>query len=487
MQNATLQVEDRSVTPAVRLRVGPAALVVQNYSSAGNAPISFQLATGLGTSGQLQGSGSVVLSPLSASAKLDLKQFDLTVLQPYAAQQTDMTVYRGDLGAQLQFAYAAAPVKGQPQMLLTGSLSATNFATRDNVLNADFITGRAVEVTGIHYQHTPDALSIQRVRTQGVFGRVIIGANGHLNLADVLRPQRTLAAKGPSAAPAPAPAPAPAATTASVMPIRIDRVEISDGSANFTDHTVRPNFSAAILGLRGTILGLSSDPSSRATVQLKGSVNRYAPVSIDGQVNLLSAATFTDINMSFSNIELTTFNPYSGKFAGYSIAQGKLTTAMHYHVENRKLDATHHIVIDQLEFGPATATKQAVPLPVKLAVALLKDRNGVISIDLPVSGSIDDPTFRVGPIIWKVFVGLVTKIVTAPFAWLGSMFGGGQQLAYVDFSPGSATLAVPQTQEARRRCRRRWSSGRSSSSTSRCIPSAWPTTRRWHTPRSSRR
>lgn len=449
IQNATMELEDRSVTPVVKLHVGPAALVVQNYSSSGSAPISFQFDTGLAASGQLRGSGSVVLSPLSAVANLDLKRFDLTTLQPYVAQQTDMAVYRGELGAQLQLTYAASPARGKPQLLLTGSLAATNFATRDRLQNADFITGRAVQVSGMRFQHGPDALRIARITARGVFGRVIIGAKGHLNLADVLRPRRALptTAASTKAAARTAVVSAGSAASASAMPIRVDRVEIRGGSANFTDHTVQPNFSSAILGLRGTITGLSSDPSSRAMVQLKGSVDRYAPVSISGQVNLLSAATFTDLDMSFNNIELTTFNPYSGKFAGYSIAQGKLTTTMHYHVENRRLSATHHIVIDQLKFGPATASKPAVPLPVKLAVALLKDRNGVISIDLPVSGSIDDPNFHLAPIIWKAFVGLVRKIVTAPFAWLGSLLGGGQQLAYVDFAPGSAALAAPQTQK----------------------------------------
>jgi hypothetical protein len=164
-------------------------------------------------------------------------------------------------------------------------------------------------------------------------------------------------------------------------------------------------------------------------------------VSIEGQVNVPSAQTFTDLALSFENIDLPLFNPYSGKFAGYSIAQGKLTTQMHYHVENRQLNATHHIVIDQLEFGPATDSKQAVPLPIKLAAALLKDRRGVITLDLPVGGSLSDPTFRIGPIVWKVFVGLVRHIVTAPFSWLGSLMGAdGSRLAYVDFVPGSATL-----------------------------------------------
>jgi hypothetical protein len=231
------------------------------------------------------------------------------------------------------------------------------------------------------------------------------------------------------------------------MPMSIARIDIQDGVADFTDHSVEPTFSTAIYGLKGSIVGLSSDPASRATVSLDGSVDRYAPVSIKGKVNVLSASTFTDISMSFSNIELPTFNPYSGKFAGYNIAQGKLTTTMQYHVENRKLDAQHHIVVDQLEFGAATESKQAVPLPIKLAVSLLKDRNGVIDLELPVGGSLDDPTFRVGPIIWKVFVNLIEKVVTAPFAALGKLFGGGPELSFVDFPAGAATLGSDQTQK----------------------------------------
>jgi hypothetical protein len=209
---------------------------------------------------------------------------------------------------------------------------------------------------------------------------------------------------------------------------------------------VQPNFAAGILGLGGSVTGLSSDPDTRATVALEGSVDRYAPVDVSGQVNLLAADAYSDIALNFRNMELTTFNPYSGKFAGYSIAKGKLTTELKYHVEHRRLEAQHHIVLDQLEFGAATESKDAVPLPVKLAVALLKDRNGVIDINLPVNGSLDDPKFRIGPIVWKAVLGLMRKIVTAPFALLGSLFSGGADLQYVQFAPGAAAL-VPAEQD----------------------------------------
>ncbi len=469
IDGASIAAEDRSVKPALQLKIAPLKLSLQNYSTDGAQPIALELDTGLGEAGRLHAAGTLALSPLAAAVTMNLKDFELPPLQPYVSQQTNMTLYRGRLATQLQLAYAATPQKGQPELKLSGGIQVTDLGTRDNATNTDFVTWKALQVVGLRFQLAPDALDIDQVRTLGAYGRVIIGANGSLNVSDALRPAGApapAAAAAPasgaaatgakptriakadktakSAAPAssvPAASRATASTGASTgMPIHIKRVDIRDGAADFTDHSVEPNFSTSMLGLHGAVTGLSSDPASRAQVSLEGSVDRYAPVSIKGQLSPFSPATYTDISLDFKNIELTTFNPYSGKFAGYSIAQGKLSTELHYHIENRKLEASHHVVIDQLEFGAATESKQAVPLPVKLAAALLKDRNGVITLDLPVSGSIDDPTFKIGPIIWKLVVGLITKIVTAPFALLGSLFGGGPQLAYIDFPAGSAML-----------------------------------------------
>ena len=187
------------------------------------------------------------------------------------------------------------------------------------------------------------------------------------------------------------------------------------------------------------MVGLSSKPGSRAKVDLKGAVDTFSPVSITGEVNVLGPL-YTDLTMSFRNISLPVFDPYSGKFAGYNIAKGKLTTELHYKIDGRKLDAEHHIVVEQLEFGDKTVSKEAVSLPIKLAVSLLKDRNGVIDLNIPVTGSLDDPQFRLAPIIWHVFVNILERAVTAPFALLGSLFGGGPDLQFIDFRPGVATL-----------------------------------------------
>jgi hypothetical protein len=166
-------------------------------------------------------------------------------------------------------------------------------------------------------------------------------------------------------------------------------------------------------------------------------------VNIGGEVNLLAASVYTDIKMSFKGLELTTMTPYSGRFAGYKIDKGKLSVDLGYKIDQRKLVAEQHFVIDQLQLGERVESPDAVKLPLRLAVALLKDRNGVIDIGLPLSGSLDDPQFRLGPLLWKAFVNLLAKAATAPFALLGHLFGGGEEMNLIDFPAGSAQLDDP--------------------------------------------
>ena len=365
-----------------------------------------------------------------------------------------MTLRSGLLGGEAQLRYGAA--KQKPALEFAGNIHVEKLHTVDNDLQDDFINWERLDVLGLNYQQAPDRLDIAEIVARKPYARVIIESDSTLNV------KRVLTAPGAAANAQAAPAaqrgqagcgqdrrnrrrrlsnrPRTGRLRRQPMPMSIKKITMQGGQANFTDLSVTPNFSAGIQNLQGTVLGLSSKPNSRAKVDLHGEVDTFSPVTITGEVNVLSAALYTDLAMSFRNMELSIFNPYSGKFAGYNITKGKLTTEMHYKVEGRKLDAQHHIVIDQLEFGAKTASKEAVSLPIKLAVALLKDRNGVIDLNLPVGGSLDDPSFRLAPIIWKVFVNILEKAVTAPFALFGALFGGGPELQFIDFKPGAGDL-----------------------------------------------
>ena len=224
------------------------------------------------------------------------------------------------------------------------------------------------------------------------------------------------------------------------MPIRIREVRVDGGRMNFSDLSIQPNFAAEVRQLNGTITGLSSSFLSRATVDRKGKVDDFSPVVIAGTLLPFAFDRFTDIGLKFENIALPVFNPYSGQFAGYNIAKGKLTTDLRYRIEDRKLDASHKTRIDQLEWGEASANQGEATLPVKFATSLLKDRDGVINLDAPVTGTLDDPKLRIGPIVWQIIKNLIVKAVTAPFALLGALFAGAEDAQFVDFAPGDATL-----------------------------------------------
>jgi hypothetical protein len=430
--NSAILAEDRAVSPVVKIAFAPVSFSILNISTDPNTMLAVDADLTINERGRVQVDGDVRVEPLSAQLAVDLNDFRLPVLQPYIAQMSAMTLHSGKLDARGDVTLAAT--KAAPTKLgFKGAIDVTDLRTTDQFVKEDFVKWRSLTVNGLSFEQNPDRLTIEKITARRPYARVIIAPDRTLNVARVLRLDEDSVegeergegerAKRPSR-------------------IRIKSVQVIDGSANFADYSIEPSFAAGILGLDGTVTGLSSDPSSRAKVQLKGDVDQYAPVDIAGEVNLLAAAKYTDLAMNFRNMELTTFNPYSGKFAGYNITRGKLSTELKYEVEDRQLNAEHHIVLDNLEFGAKADSKDVAPIPVKLAVALLKDRNGVIDIQLPVSGSLDDPSFRLGPVIWKAFLGLLTKVVTSPFAAIGALFGGGDELAYVEFALGSAEITT---------------------------------------------
>jgi hypothetical protein len=443
--DASVSATDRAIAPATTFQLTPINLTVSGWSTDPAARLQIDSQMTINERGKLRVAGDLQLEPLNTQLSVELTDFGLPAFQPYVASMTAMTLHSGVLVVKGDVSYAATP-ESAPPLSFTGAVEVANLRTTDRLVKGDFIKWRKLAITDIDFRQNPDKLSIGRVVAQQPYARVVIAEDASLNVTKVLdsgaaSQERGVRARKAKAAKAPADRP---------LPMRIKSVRIFDGSANFADYSIQPSFASGILGLNGDVTGLSSDPASRAKVKLDGKVDKYAPVDITGDVNLLAAAMYTDLAMNFRNMELTLFNPYSGKFAGYNISKGKLSTELRYKVQDRRLDAAHHIVLDNLEFGDKTESKDAAPIPLKLAVALLKDRHGVIDVNLPVTGTLDDPSFRLGPLVWKAVLGLLTKAVTAPFAALGALFGGGDELAYVEFTAGSAALPLAETEKLNR-------------------------------------
>lgn len=441
IDESVISAEDRTIDPAVKVEFSPASFIFKNLTTQPDEPIAVEAHVVVAKEGRIDAAGTVTPEPLAFDIALELTDVALPVLQPYIAQATALTLHSGNLGAKATIASSTVQ-NSDAAMRFEGDVRISDLRTTDRQLNEELVKWRDLALRGIRFSTNPNKLAINQVVARQPYARVIIAADQSLNIAKVLQPS---AVNGASNADEHTASAQPEAS--SNFETRIGSIQIVDGAVNFADHSIQPVFAAGILDLHGTIEGLSSRRDTRGKVALEGKVDQYAPVKITGEVNLLSAAMYTDLALSFQNMELTTFNPYSGKFAGYNITKGKLSTELRYKVDDRKLDAQHHIILDNLEFGAPTDSKDAAPIPLKLAVALLKDRNGVIDLNVPVGGSLDDPQFRLGPIIWKAFVGLLTKIVTAPFAAIGALFGGGEELAFIDFPAGSAELSSAENEK----------------------------------------
>lgn len=426
--DASVDFQDRTVSPAVDFDITPLALTATDASLdlARQLPVSVQAT--IDGAARFSAEGWLVPETSQAEFQITLAGLALPKLQPYLADIAAVDLLDGVFSA--NGLATLAPGNEAPWLRFKGASSLQSLRVVDRAQQEALVSFEQLDLDGIELALLPDALSVQRATVKRPYLRAAIASDQSLNLA------RVLVAEAPSAGPPPTP-----------TPVRVDEIRLQSATLSFSDHFVQPNFEARIDALDGSIRGLSSAPGARAKVDLAGHVvNRFSPVTISGELNPFRYDEDTTLKLAFRNIDLPVFNPYSGRYAGFAIAKGKLSTELDYRIRERELVAGHHIVLDQLEWGEETESQEKVSLPIRLATSLLKDRDGVIDLDLPVTGTLDDPTFRVGPMVWQIVRNLVVKIVTAPFSFLGSLFEGAEDAQFVVFVPGESALTPEQQQ-----------------------------------------
>ncbi|EPA95576.1 hypothetical protein PG5_37860 [Pseudomonas sp. G5(2012)] len=431
LRDYKVHLADRKAQPAVELELSPLNLDLQKFDSLNGSPFLLKLDTGVGKQGKLTADGEVNLAPVSARLNVQTKDIDLRVAQSYISPFIRLELRSGMLGSDL-----AVNLKSTDPLVLsvTGRAQVDQLHTLDTLKTRDFLKWQQLVVEGLNYQHG-DSLSIDKINLLQPYARFMINDDRTTNIDDLLIPQPADAGAKPAAA-------KPTASKDKPLGIHIGGIAINDGSANFADFSLTPNFATAIQQLNGSIGTIDSRQAKPASVDIKGKVDRYAPVTIKGAVNPFDPMASLDIATSFKRVELTTLTPYSGKFAGYRIRKGRLNLDLHYVIVKGQLKAENKVVVEQLQLGEKVDSPDAVSLPLKLAIALLKDVDGKISIELPVSGDLNNPQFSVMPIVWQTLRNLIVKAAAAPFKLIGGLVAGGgsQDLGTVAFAPGSSEL-----------------------------------------------
>jgi hypothetical protein len=444
-----LRVEDQTTKPAAVQVIDGFSLTAENLSTESGKKGSVSLKSRINQKGSLKVDGSVQLVPLQTTLKVETQAIPLLPLQPYFTDFLNIELTRGQVSnsgevtAQMDKDVLSAGYKGS---LTLGDLIAV-----DKVNNADFLKWKSLYLGGIDFRLQPMAVNVGEVALTDFYSRLILSKEGRLNLQDIVRTSQASAAKDAAAKdtgastqtdtpPAAAKVAEAAPAAKAALPIKIGKITLQGGTVNFSDFFVKPNYTVNVTKVAGRVSGLSSAADTVADLELRGSYANSAPVQMVGKLNPLAAKSFLDIKAEVKGVDLVAFSPYSGKYAGYNIDKGKLSLNVAYKLENKQLTADNRLFIDQLTFGDKVESPDATQLPVNLAISLLKNNRGEIDLNLPISGSLDDPEFSIGGLVIKVIVNLFVKAVTSPFALLGSMFGGGEELSNIEFGAGRATF-----------------------------------------------
>lgn len=478
----SLRYTDDTLGPKVPpLTVEALALKLDGLTSAGGQT-KLDFSARINEHGGLKLGGTVQQAPvLKAELGLDMSLVDLVALQGFIETDVNAVLTRGEISAKGRIL-----ADGQPQAKpgkkavakpgensgggvaasFKGDVAFIDFSVLDKVNSADLLRWRSLKLTGLDAGSSPPRLGVDEIAISNFFVRALLTAQGRLNLNDVMRKEaedeaQAAAGKGDKgkttsaaaakpadvpvasktetvAATKPIATPAPKSASGPAPDIRIGRIVLSGGNINFTDRFVKPNYTANLTDLSGRIGTLKA--GTLTDIAIRGKVDRTGPLDISGKVDPLGPVLNLDIRAKATGIEMAGFSPYSGRYVGYVIEKGKLSVDLRYLVQNGTLEAENNVFLDQLTFGDKVDSPGAMSVPVGLLVALLKNSRGEIDINLPIKGSLDDPEFSVGGIIVKMLLNLITKAVTSPFSLLASLFSGGEDLSYVAFEPGRASL-----------------------------------------------
>ncbi|HQQ75168.1 MAG TPA: DUF748 domain-containing protein, partial [Pseudomonadales bacterium] len=427
VSNYTVQLRDEKPKKPFAITLSPLSIAINEWKPLSADKFAIQLKTGInGENIQVPGNLTVdtqlQVTPLLADVHLDLQQFPLLLVQPYVGDIVRATINNGALNALMDVHFEAGD---KPKLDVKGSTKIQKLSILEQGRERNLVSWDAMDLSGLSYQLQDNTLKIDKIALNRLNSGVIINADGTINAKTLMLPQ-----------------PETKKTSSAPMKMNIAVIAIDNADLAFSDLSMKPNFKVAMQKMSGSIKGLSSDAKSNAVIDLKGKVDRYAPVTINGKVNPLAAKPSLDMHMAFSNLELTTFTPYSGTYAGFNIERGQLSLDIDYKLVDDKIEGKNKIVMDQLQLGSPVESAKAVDLPLRLAIALLKDENGVIDLGFEVGGDLNDPQFSIGGILWKVLSNMIMKVVTSPFNALSALAGGAdtEGIDQIAFAPGHDEL-----------------------------------------------
>ncbi|CAA9891123.1 conserved hypothetical protein [Candidatus Methylobacter favarea] len=422
--------EDQTLKKPVSMTARPIDFKLTNFSSKTGAKLPFQLSMGVNKTGSIKLDGDTVIEPFSSQLALDVKNIDLEKFQPYANKFARLDIIDGKFDMDGK-ATVTRQENNKLDVKFKGNADIASLITRDQMLNKDFVKWKNLTFKAINADLLANSYTAETLIINKPYARVVISKDKSVNVKDIVIARKSK--------------PAVSGKPEKNEPVnqrkpyfKIAKVKMIDGSSDFADLSLILPFAAQISSLDGGASGVSSEKKATIIIGLKGNAYELAPVDIKGEISPYRGDY--DVELNFQGLPMPLISPYMVQFAGYKVEKGKLTLGLKYKVVNNQLTAANSILIDQLTLGEKIENPDAVSLPLELAIALLKDSSGKIKLDVPITGSLEDPKFSIGAIIFKALTNAIGKVISSPFRAIASLIGTQEDLSTIDFAAGKSEL-----------------------------------------------
>ena len=440
VQGLDVALSDRSFgKQAVEYRFGGVAATAGGISNTGAKPMAFNASARIAGGGAISASGSAASDLSKIDAKVKVSALALVPLQPFIARHVAIDLKSGSASANATIAYRLAA--GKSSLTASGPVELANVRLNEAGSDETVLAWEKLSAADARLSLGPDRVLIKEIIVQSPEAKIDISEQRDLNFLQLFKH---------GSVPDKLPSPSREETKPSGFTVQIGEVRLREGTVNFSDRSLALPFATQVTNFTGTATDLGTNRERRATLQFEGDIGEFGSVQVDGQIESFAPKTFTEVHVAFENVELPDLTPYSVTFLGRKIASGKLWLDLKYGIANSQLIGDNEVTIRDLRLGKPVDSPTALKLPLDLAVALLTDSEGKIRTAVPVRGDLNNPKFAIGTVIREAIGNLISKIVTAPFRALASLFGGKHakdDAGNVAFEPGSAKLRASENEK----------------------------------------
>ena len=434
LEGFSINITDEAVPGTASFALDDAKILATDISSEAGSQLGLNLGATVRSGGIIGVKGSIGLQPMGGNFEIALTELALEVGNPYIAEFAEIQLASGYLSVLGNSEINL--VDDKPKGGFQGKVELADLKVIEKEFGQDLASLTGLIIEGIEAELDPMSVKIEGITLRDLRATIQINEDGSINLMQALGIGSEVAENAVNPEEAKEPDPAEEIIP---FPISIGSITLENMGAILTDRSISPTVSLSLETLSGTISGLSSEELARADLDLIGTLTGGTQLAVTGKINPLIEDRYSDMEMSFKDFNLTAVSPYSGKYAGYALNKGKLSFDLKYKISQSELTGENVMIIDQLTLGDKVESEDALKLPIPLAISLMKDRNGVIEIDVPVSGNLNDPEFGFGRVISRAIVNIITKLITSPFSMLGGLIPGGKDvdLSMVSFNPAA--------------------------------------------------